>query len=162
MKIVKDLVRLFLPFVGGNIIGKVIANETKQDYEDFKKPPFAPPKIAFPIVWSILYLIMGFVYMAIRKKDKDSLDVMVTHCTQLILNFSWTLLYFKWKLRFTALIDSFLLLIAVVVQTVVVIKKRPIIGMLLLPYVVWSAYASYLTTGNWILNKDNPNYSNDI
>ena len=82
----------------------------------------------------------------------------IAHYVQLGLNFAWSLLYFKEKARRLALVDSFLLLGAVIVTTVIYLKKRPLAGFLMLPYVIWSAYASYLTTGNYVLNKDNPNY----
>ncbi|MCU5746978.1 tryptophan-rich sensory protein [Staphylococcus sp. SQ8-PEA] len=158
MNIIRRSVELFTPFIGGNIIGKVTAKEAPKDFEKFKSPPFSPPKIAFPIVWPILYLLMGISYVLVKVKGEDHKAETVAHYTQLSLNFAWSLLYFKVKARRFALVDSFLLFIAVVMSTIIFFNKRPLAGMLLLPYVVWSLYASYLTTGNYLLNKENPEY----
>lgn len=53
--------------VGGSIIGRIIAKESRQDYKNFRKPPFSPPTKAFPIVWPILYLLMGVSYLITTK-----------------------------------------------------------------------------------------------
>lgn len=50
MGMIKMLTRTLLPFVGGNIIGKITAKEAPKDYGKFEKPPYSPPRYAFPIV----------------------------------------------------------------------------------------------------------------
>ncbi|HCD2778166.1 TPA: tryptophan-rich sensory protein, partial [Staphylococcus aureus] len=61
--------------------------------------------------------------------------------------------------RFAALIESFILLTAVIMMTVKFFKVKRIAGIILIPYMLWSTFASYLTVGNWLLNKDNPRYT---
>nr|WP_257152096.1 TspO/MBR family protein [Mammaliicoccus sciuri] len=70
-----------------------------------------------------------------------------------------SILYFKYKLRFSALIESVVLLGAVVTTTVKFFNVKKVAGILLVPYMLWSAFATYLTAGNWYLNKDNPSYT---
>ncbi len=130
--------------VGGSIIGRIIAKESRQDYKNFRKPPFSPPTKAFPIVWPILYLLMA--------------RIKVTHYTQLTLNYLWSILYFKKKVRGIAFIESIMLFISVVTNAVSMFKIHRVAGLLQIPYVLWSAFASYLNAGNYYLNKDNPNY----
>ncbi|HCD4585133.1 TPA: tryptophan-rich sensory protein, partial [Staphylococcus aureus] len=60
---------------------------------------------------------------------------------------------------FAALIESFILLTAVIMMTVKFFKVKRIAGIILIPYMLWSTFASYLTVGNWLLNKDNPRYT---
>lgn len=162
MGMIKMLTRTLLPFVGGNIIGNITAKEAPKDYGKFEKPPYSPPRYAFPIVWPILYLCMGVAYNLVKGNGTNTKAATVTHYTQLSLNFLWSLLYFKKKVRGIALIESFILLIAVTTNVVVFFKNKPISGILLFPYVLWSSYASYLNTGNWLLNKDNPEYSKGL
>ena len=157
MNIIRRIVELFTPLAGGSLIGKMTAKEAPKDFKKFKTTIFTAQK-AFPIVWPILYLMMGVAYVLVKVRRGKHMVETIAHYVQLGLNFAWSLLYFKEKARRLALVDSFLLLGAVIVTTVIYLKKRPLAGFLMLPYVIWSAYASYLTTGNYVLNKDNPNY----
>ncbi|MDY5059647.1 MAG: TspO/MBR family protein, partial [Staphylococcus simulans] len=84
-------------------------------------------------------------------KDKS---VPISHYTQLGLNFLWSVLYFKYKLRGPAMIESYALFASVVVTAVNFYKTDKRSGLLMVPYALWCAFASYLATGSWILNKD--------
>ena len=68
MNIIRRIVELFTPLAGGSLIGKMTAKEAPKDFKKFKKPPFSPPKKAFPIVWPILYLMMGVVRGGSRRQ----------------------------------------------------------------------------------------------
>ncbi|WP_423831327.1 TspO/MBR family protein [Staphylococcus haemolyticus] len=61
--------------VGGSIISRIIAKESQQDYKNFRKPPFSPPTKAFPIVWPILYLLIGVSYLITTKNKKRQLEL---------------------------------------------------------------------------------------
>uniref|UniRef100_UPI0030F3708D TspO/MBR family protein n=1 Tax=Staphylococcus aureus TaxID=1280 RepID=UPI0030F3708D len=128
------------------------------DYKKNIKPPFSPPGYIFPIVWPILYTTMGVAYAIVTNKSNNK-NLKVIYYTQLGLNYLWSILYFKYKLRFSALIESFLLLGAVITTTVKIFNTKKIAGILLVPYMLWSGFATYLTVGNWLLNKENPSYS---
>ncbi|QUX19996.1 tryptophan-rich sensory protein [Staphylococcus haemolyticus] len=154
----KDIIKLIHPMVGGSIISRIIAKESQQDYKNFRKPPFSPPTKAFPIVWPILYLLMGVSYLITTKNKKKTTRIKVTHYTQLTLNYLWSILYLKKKVRCIALIESIMLFISVVANAVSMFKIHRVTGLLQIPYVLWSAFASYLKAGNYYLNKDNPNY----
>lgn len=156
MGFLRSFGRVVLPVVGGAVIGKLTAAESKEDYKEFKQPPFAPPSKAFPIVWPLLYMSMGVGYELARRKGDD--DVATSHYSQLALNYLWSLLYFKYKLRGTALIESYCLLLAVMWTTFSFYRANKTSGIILVPYVLWVSFASYLTTGSWLLNKDNPKY----
>ncbi|MEB6609303.1 tryptophan-rich sensory protein [Staphylococcus sp. 170179] len=158
INILKNTFKLLHPMVGGSIIGRVIAKESKEDYNQFRKPPFSPPTKAFPIVWPILYVLMGVSYLLTTKNNEQTTKIKVTHYSQLALNYLWSILYFKKKVRGIAFIESMMLFISVVVNTISMFKIHRIAGLLQIPYVMWSAFASYLNAGNYFLNKDNPNY----
>ncbi len=68
-KIIKNIFYLFLPIIAGSIIGLITSNFI--DYETLIKPPLAPPNILFPIIWSIIYLLMGIAYYYYKNNNND-------------------------------------------------------------------------------------------
>ena len=100
---------------------------------------------------------MGIAYSLVSNNNASK-STKGIYSLQLGLNYLWSILYFKYKLRGTALIESFALISAVIITTIHVYLVKKTAGLLLIPYVAWSAFASYLTTDNWVLNKDNPEY----
>lgn len=101
---------------------------------------------------------MGVSYLITTKNKTKTTRIKVTHYTQLTLNYLWSILYFKKKVRGIAFIESIMLFISVVTNAVSMFKIHRVTGLLQIPYVLWSAFASYLNAGNYYLNKDNPNY----
>ncbi|GEP85726.1 Tsp0 family protein [Staphylococcus piscifermentans] len=154
LKVIRNIVHLATPTVGGMLIGRYATSNAREDYHEEKNPPLSPPGITFPIVWTGLYAAMGIAYTVARNVSKDK-SVPISHYTQLGLNFLWSILYFRYKLRGTALIESYALFAAVVVTAVNFYKADKVSGLLMIPYAAWCAFASYLATGSWILNKDN-------
>ncbi|RIN43422.1 tryptophan-rich sensory protein [Staphylococcus simulans] len=152
-KVLRDIVHLITPIAGGTLVAKYATSNARQVYQKEKNPPFSPPGITYPIVWSGLYLAMGVAYMIARNASKDKF-VPISHYTQLGLNFLWSVLYFKYKLRGAAMIESYALFASVVVTAVNFYKADKRSGLLMVPYALWCAFASYLATGSWILNKD--------
>lgn len=104
---------------------------------------------------------MGVAY-GIVTNQSNRRRLKVIYYTQLSLNYLWSILYFKYKLRLSALVESVVLLGTVIITTVKFFNIKKITGFLLVPYVIWSAFAMYLNAGNWLLNKDNPNYTGKI
>lgn len=158
MKYLKLIVEAILPFVGGNLIGKYAVKNARKDYRKNDKPPLSPPGYIFPIVWPILYISMGVAFVLVKRKGNTT-TLNSTHYSQLGLNFLWSLLYFRYKLRGAAVVESYVLFTAVTTTTVTYYQSNKVSGSLMLPYVAWSGYASYLATGNWLLNKDKVNYT---
>lgn len=156
-EIIKTIIKVITPITGGKFIGKFAVKNARKDYKNNVKPPFSPPGYVFPIVWPILYTTMGVAYALVTNKS-TSKALKGAYYSQLSLNYLWSILYFKYKLRFSALIESVVLLGAVVTTTVKFFNVKKVAGILLVPYMFWSAFATYLTAGNWYLNKDNPSY----
>ncbi|MBI5974839.1 TspO/MBR family protein [Staphylococcus canis] len=153
-------VRTLTPLIGGQLIGKFAVQNAREDYQKNVKPPLSPPGYVFPIVWTLLYTGMGVAYMLVRRQSQRR-SIKIWHYSHLTLNYAWTILYFRLKLRFSALIESIALLGTVVATTVSFFKVHKLAGILLIPYALWCAFATYLTAGNWYLNKDNPKFSED-
>lgn len=157
-KIIKAIIKFIAPMIGGKFIGEFVVKNARKDYKNNVKPPFSPPGYVFPIVWPIFYTMMGGSYALVTNKS-TSKALKCAYYTQLSLNYLWSILYFKYKLRFSALIDSVVLLGAVVITTIKFFNVKKVAGILLFPYMLWSAFATYLTAVSWFLNKDNLSYT---
>ncbi|WP_381419174.1 TspO/MBR family protein [Staphylococcus hyicus] len=153
----KQFMRGISPLLGGQMIGGIIARNARVDYAETKTPPFSPPGFVFPIVWSVLYTSMGIAHALVSRKHRSYVTSFLYY-TQLVLNYAWAVIYFRLKWRGVAVIESFLLLGAVMVTTVQFFRKSQIAGVLFLPYVAWCAFASYITTGSYSLNKNQSTY----
>ncbi|AMY06059.1 tryptophan-rich sensory protein [Staphylococcus condimenti] len=153
LKVFRNIVHLATPIVGGTLIGRYATQNARQDYQKEQNPPLSPPGITFPIVWSGLYIAMGIAYTVARDASKDK-SIPILHYTQLGLNFLWSILYFRYKLRGAALIESYALFSAVIITAVQFYKANKFSGLIMIPYAMWCAFASYLATGSWLLNKE--------
>ena len=91
MKLSKKLLYIFLPLVIGGIISLFINSNI--DINTLNKPPLVPPSIVFPIVWTILYLLMGISFYLIKKDPVDSDKVNKIYYLQLFLNYIWSIIF---------------------------------------------------------------------
>ena len=147
---IKNIFYLFFPLIIGGLVGLIISGNI--DYNSLVKPPFAPPKILFPIIWSIIYLLMGISYFILKKKESDlNLESMIYYI-QLFVNALWSIIFFVLKWRFVAVIWIILLDVIVISMIYIFYKKVKLSGYLNLLYLVWGLFATYLTIGIYILN----------
>ena len=148
--IIKNIFHLFLPVVLGGIIGFIISDYI--DYSSLIKPPLAPPKILFPIAWTIIYLLMGLSYYIFKKNESDTFKEDLIYYTQLTINLLWSIIFFIFKARLLASIWIFILDILVIYMIYLFLKKVKISAYLNIPYLLWRLFATYLTISIYILN----------
>lgn len=120
-----------------------------------QQPPLSPPQWVFPVVWSILYALMGFsaarIYRSAQSAPrKQGLNL---YAVQLIVNFFWTLLFFNAQAYGFAFLWLLLLWILVLAMILIFRKTDPLAAKLQLPYLLWLTFAAYLNFGVWILNR---------
>lgn len=126
------------------------------DYGAMVKPPLSPPGWVFPVVWSILYLLMGYASYRVVESGAPKEDIrkaLTLYGLQLAANFLWPLLFFGagWFLL------SFFWLIALWVLIFLTIRAFSRIdetaGNLLIPYILWVTFAAYLNFGIYLFNR---------
>ena len=125
-------------------------------YHELIKPGFAPLGIIFPIVWTVLYILMGtssYIILSQKKNECKVKDAMFYYWFQMGLNFLWSILFFGFQLRLTALIDLMLLLIFVLAMIYKFYKIKPTSAYLNIHYVFWLLYALVLNYYIWFINK---------
>lgn len=122
-------------------------------YETIATPPGAPPAWLFPIVWTLLYILMGVsaarVFMRKNPGDSGGLGLYILN---LILNFGWSIVFFNFRAYLLAAVWIVALLIVIIGMTRAFMKVDKIAAYLQIPYILWVAYATYLTIGIAVLN----------
>lgn len=148
---IKKIFYIFFPLLIGGLVSIIIQNHI--DYLVLNKPPLAPPKIIFPIAWSIIYLLMGLAYYFFKKEYPDNERKIVTnYYLQLFVNALWSIIFFLWKWRFIAIIWILWLAFLIIDLARCFYSKVKVATYLFIPYIIWVIFATYLTIGIYILN----------
>jgi translocator protein len=123
-------------------------------YPTLAKPSWTPPNLAFPVVWTVLYIMMGIAAALVWQRAGAGRRAapMAAFGTQLALNCLWTLLFFGLQNPFYGLIDIALLLLAIVATITLFQRASRAAALLLVPYLLWVAYAGALNFRIWSLN----------
>ena len=142
---------ILIPVIVGGVVGLLISQF--MDYEMLKKPPFAPPGFIFPIVWTILYILMGISYGILKTNNKVDDEINLIYYLQLGVNALWSIFFFIFKWRLFSFIWIIFLAILVFIMIIKFYNKNKVTGLLQIPYLVWVLFASYLNLGFYILNR---------
>ena len=142
---------ILIPVIIGGIVGIIISKFI--DYKTLQKPFLAPPSIIFPIVWTILYILMGISYGILKSNSKIDSVTDFVYYLQLGVNALWSIFFFVLKWRLFAFIWILLLAGLVILMIIQFYNKNKIAGLLQIPYLLWVLFASYLNFGVYILNR---------
>lgn len=141
----KNLIKnILITVIMGGIIGLII--NPFMNYQDLNKPPLSPPDITFPIVWTILYIIMGYSFYKQNEQNKT------IYYTQLVVNGLWSIFFFVFKWYLFSFIWIILLIILVIIMIKEFYKLNKLSGLINIPYLIWLIFAAYLSFGIYILN----------
>ena len=150
MKLSQKLLYILTPLIGGSIVGLIINKSI--DYNYLVNPPLSPPSYLFPIVWSILYLLIGISYYIYRKNNNDDSLTIKLYYIQLILNYLWSIIFFTLKLRTLAVIWIIVLAITIIYLMIRFYKEERTSFYLFIPYILWVLFATYINIGIVVLN----------
>lgn len=160
VNIFKMFVAIVIPLAVG-FLSSFITKDAMMSFNAMKKPPLAPPGILFPIAWTILYILMGIssyiIYVYDAKNDTTSLSIknkcLSLYFIQLVFNFLWSVIFFKFKLYIFAF--AWLVILWMLVFKLIIESKKisKIASYLLIPYLAWMTFAGYLNIGIAVLNK---------
>lgn len=144
---------LLLPLAVG-LLSALITSGAKDFYSTIHKPPFAPPGFLFPIVWTILYLLMGVSsYLVVKSDSEKKPFALLMYYRQLFFNFLWPLIFFNAGAFLPALIILVILWIIVFLMIRAFYAIKPLAGLLQIPYLIWLTYAGYLNLAVFLLNR---------
>lgn len=146
-----DWILIFLPLIGGFFISLFL--NSGNGYSNLIKPPLSPPGWLFPIVWSILYLLMGIsTYIIYRSQSPYKQSALTSFLIQLMLNYIWPILFFGLNLKIIAFIEIIILIFAIVKMIREYLKISKISAYLQIPYLLWTLFATYLNLAIIFLN----------
>lgn len=154
LDIKKLLKNLAIPLLIGFIAGFLTRQGTENFALNVKQPPFTPPAVLFPIVWTILYALMGFSAYIIESSPQTPQRnrALVLYYIQLFFNFLWSFIFFNFNNYLAAFVWIFALLILIIATTIEFYKIKPIAGYLMIPYIVWVSLAAVLNFSIYLLN----------
>lgn len=142
---------ILIPIIIGGIVGFIVSNF--MDYSSLLKPSFAPSEILFPIVWTILYILMGFSYGILKSNSLTDDKVNAIYYLQLFINALWSIFFFVFKWRLFSFIWILLLILLVILMIIEFYKKNKVAGLLQIPYLIWIIFASFLNLSIYLLNR---------
>ena len=150
-KIIIYIKAILLPVLVGALVG--IITSGSMDYNMLQKPPLAPPGAVFPIVWTILYILMGISYGILKANNQTDEEIDWIYYIQLAINALWSIIFFNFKWRLFAFVWIILLAVAIISMIRKFYNKNKIAGLLQIPYILWVIFATYLNFGFYILNR---------
>ena len=149
----KLILCVLIPLLVGGL-SALLTKVNMQLFDYVNKPPLSPPGWLFPVVWTILYILMGVASYAVlvsedRVKRRTALFV---YGLQLFFNFFWSVIFFNVQNYLFAFIWLVILFALIVLTTALFYRIKNVAGYLLLPYIAWVSFAGYLNYGIYILN----------
>ena len=143
-----------IPLLAGGLSASLTAN-TMEAFQQLTKPPLTPPGFLFPIVWTILYTLMGIASYLIVTSDANKDDIqtaLVSYGLQLIVNILWPIFFFRFNWYLFAFFVILLLWLFIIrtIRLFFAISKPA--AYLTIPYLLWVTFAAYLNAGFVVLN----------
>ncbi len=140
------IVQILIALLVGGLAG-FITRGSFNVYGEVIKPPLAPPPIVFPIVWSILYTLMGISAGLVYKTEGQ---IPFIYWLQLFVNFLWPIIFFNMEAYLFAFIWIILLIVLVVLMIIEFYRINKLSAYLQIPYLIWLLFASYLNFFIWL------------
>lgn len=142
---------IIVPVLIGSIVGFIISGSI--DYNSLQKPPLSPPSMTFPIVWTILYILMGISYGILASNSLVDSKINSIYYLQLFFNALWPIAFFLFKWRLFAFIWIIILAILIIIMIARFYEKHKTAAWLQAPYLLWTLFATYLNFGVYLLNR---------
>lgn len=154
---IKPYIISILIALGVGALSALVTRDNMDIYERIVTPPFAPPGFLFPIVWTVLYTLMGISSARIYLKGKEEGafvgDSLKVYALQLAVNFFWSIIFFN----FEAFLFAFIWILLLWVLIIIMIRKfyavDPLAAWLQIPYFLWVTFAAYLNLAIYMLNR---------
>lgn len=139
--------------VGG--VSALLTRNNMSIYDTLNRPFLSPPMWLFPVVWGILFVLMGIgaalVYVSPESEYRS--DALKAYVFNLVINFFWTIIFFNMRAYLFAFVWLILLWATIVVMIFRFKKISNVSAYLQIPYLLWVTFAGYLTFMIWLLNK---------
>lgn len=145
------IIAILIPVAVGTVSALFSGNMSL--YSKINKPPLSPPGFIFPIVWIILYVLMGISsYLVYESTSPEKLKALKTYAIQLFFNFWWSIIFFRFSLYLFAFLWLLVLIFLISAMIYQFYKINHLSSYLQIPYLLWCLFAAYLNFMIYILN----------
>lgn len=143
-----------IPLLIGGISGFATATSINDWYVHINKPSFNPPNYLFGPVWTTLYILMGISFYMILQTASNEMRKKAVNIfsIQLLLNFCWSFIFFKFQLLGLAFIEIIIMWLSIIAMIIIFFEINKKAGILQIPYLLWVSFASVLNGSIWFLN----------
>lgn len=142
---------LAIPLAAGGL-SALLTRGSMESFEALNKPPLSPPGWLFPVVWTVLFVLMGIASYLAAVSGGPNRTALAVYGVQLLFNFVWPLLFFRLAQYLPAFIWLVILWVLILVTAVFFYRISKPAGYLMLPYLAWVAFAGYLNLAIFLLN----------
>ena len=155
-KIKPYIISIIIPLAVGGL-SALLTRDNMNLFEEVKMPPLSPPAILFPIVWSILYILMGIsaarIYTDSITSKRVKENALMYYALSLFFNFAWSIIFFNQRAFLVSFIWLIVLLALIIKYTFEYYKISKWASLLQIPYILWVCFAGYLNFSIWWLNR---------
>lgn len=137
------------------LVGALSALLTKDNYNIPNQPPLSPPAWVFPVVWTVLYTLMGiasYIICASNFTREEKNNALTPYVLQLVLNFFWSIIFFNMRQYLFAFVWIIALWVLILITIARFRKISVTASNLLIPYIIWVSFAAYLNLAIYLIN----------
>ena len=146
------IISILIPLAVGGL-SALLTKDSMSTFEAVTKPPLSPPGWLFPVVWTLLYTLMGIAsYLVYTSGSPQKKEALLFYAAQLAVNFFWSIIFFNLNAYLFAFIWLLLLWVLVLITLIKFYRINENAGLLLIPYLTWVTFAGYLNFGIFLLN----------
>lgn len=142
---------LALPLAVGSL-SALLTKNSMDTFELLNKPEPAPPGWLFPVVWTILYILMGIASYLVLTSGKPNDAALTVYGIQLAFNFFWPIIFFNLGMYLFAFIWLVVLWLLILKTALLFYQISKPAGYLMIPYLLWVTFAGYLNLSIYLLN----------
>ena len=149
------LVCLAIPLAVGGL-SAFLTKDVMTTYQSLNQPPLSPPGWLFPIVWTVLFILMGIASYLVLTSQKPTTEIksaLTYYGVQLAVNFVWPILFFTMGRYLLSFFWLILLWVLILYVLILFCRIRKSAGLLLVPYLLWVTFAGYLNLSVYLLNS---------
>lgn len=140
-----------IPLAVGSL-SALLTQNSMETLASVNKPLLSPPGWLFPVVWTILYVLMGVASYLVLTSEKPNTAALTVYGIQLIFNFFWSIIFFNLNLYLLAFIWLVLLWLLILKTALLFYQISEVSGYLMIPYFLWVTFAGYLNLSIYLLN----------
>lgn len=145
------IIAILIPIAVGTL--SALFSRNMSLYSTINKPTISPPAFIFPIVWIILYILMGISsYLIYESNNPNKRNALKTYAIQLFFNFWWSIIFFRFSLYLFAFLWLLVMIALITIMIYQFYQIRPLSSYLQIPYLLWCLFAAYLNFMIYILN----------